>query len=104
LFWRFWTQEKYLSLFGSHLSSEEFLEAHHDFVGGHGSFPERFLYLDHPTTLIQGTNDTLFKIEHGVIFWSGALTEAGGQEWPAVPTFRKGREKWGTQDQARVSS
>jgi hypothetical protein len=85
LFWRFWAQEKYPSLFGGHLSAKEFLEAHHNFVGGHGSFPERFLCLDHATTVIQSTNDTLVKIEHGEIFWRSALTEAGRQEGPAVP-------------------
>jgi hypothetical protein len=68
MFRRFWAQEKYLSLFGGHLSSEEFLEAHHNFLGGHGSFPQRFLYLDHATTVIQSTNDTLVKIEHGEFF------------------------------------
>jgi hypothetical protein len=68
LFWRLWAQEKYLSLFGCHLSAKEFLEAHHNFVGGHGCFLERFLYLDHPTTLIHGKNEALFKIEHGAIF------------------------------------
>jgi hypothetical protein len=68
LFWRFWAQEKYRSLFGGHLSSEEFLEARHNFVGGQGSFEERFLYLNHATTVIQGTNDTLFKIEQGEFF------------------------------------
>src|ERR1700679_1150265 len=65
LFCRFWAQEKYLSLFGGHLSAKEFLEAHHNFVGGHGCFPERFLYLDHATRVIQSTNDTLVKFEHG---------------------------------------
>lgn len=61
------------------------LEAHHNFVGGHGCFPERFLYLDHPYCVTQSTNDTLFKIEHAAIFWRGALTEPGWQQWPAVP-------------------
>ena len=65
MFWRHWAQEEYLSLFGGHLSAEEFLEAQHNFVGGHGSFPQRFLYPDHATTVIQTTNDTLVKIEQG---------------------------------------
>jgi hypothetical protein len=36
-----------------------------------------------PTALTQNTSDTLFKIEHGAIFWRPA----------AVPTTRKGRER-----------
>jgi hypothetical protein len=38
-----------------------------------------------PTAVTHSTNDTLFKIEHGGNFWRGALTEAGWQQWPAVP-------------------
>jgi hypothetical protein len=94
MFWRHWAQEEYLSLFGGHLSAEEFLEAQHNFVGGHGSFPQRFLYPDHATTVIQTTNDTLVKIEHGGIFWRNALTAAGWQAGPAVTQrTRKGHQR-----------
>ena len=91
MFWRHWAQEEYLSLFGGHLSAEEFLEAQHNFVGGHGSFPQRFLYPDHATTVIQTTNDTLVKIEQGGNFVE-KCTDSSRLASRARPS-RKGRER-----------
>jgi hypothetical protein len=81
LFWRLRGQEKYLSLFDGHVSAEEFLEAHQDFVWGHSYFPERFLDLDHATTLTRVRMTRCSKLNRGAIFRGGALTEASGKEW-----------------------
>src|ERR1700722_16331065 len=83
LFWRLRGQEKYLSLFGGHVSAEEFLEAHQDFVWGHGYFPARFLDLDHATTLTRVRMTRCSKLNRGGDF-SGWCTDRS--EWERMGT------------------